>query len=240
MRKNCRLARLVRSHRRTTVAQIAEKVNDGYDRKVSEHTAHRSLLHMGLYSRRLIRVPILTPVHRQKHIQGARERQSWTMERWKKVVWSDESCFLLYHIDGWVCRLPREEMAPGCTMGRKQAGKGSLMLWVMCCWETLGVGIHMDVTLTRTTYLNIVADQVHPYMANVFPDGSGGPTSQLSGLGSAANVSMSDTTGHLQIKGLVESMPQQVRAVLAAGDLHNIRQVVVMLLLIGVLVLRLG
>ncbi len=46
------------------------------------------------------------------------------------------------------------------------------MLWAMFCWETLGPGIHVDVTLTRTTYLNIVADQVHPFMTMVFPDGS--------------------------------------------------------------------
>ena len=47
-----RLARVVRSNRRATVAQIAEKVNAGSDRKVSEHTVHRSLLRMGLRSRR--------------------------------------------------------------------------------------------------------------------------------------------------------------------------------------------
>lgn len=34
-------------------------------------------------------------------------------------------------------------------------------------------GTHVRVTLTRTTYLNIVADQLHPAMATVFPDGSG-------------------------------------------------------------------
>ena len=105
-----------------------------------------------------------------------------------------------------------------------------------------------------TTYLNIVTDQVHPFMVTVFPDGSGlfqqdnapchtaknvqewfeerdrvqgvalaskfprfqsdrasvgcagktslilgGPTSQLTGLkGSAANVLVPDTRGHLQ------------------------------------------
>lgn len=32
------------------------------------------------------------------------------------------------------------------------------------CWETLGSGIHVDVTLTKTTYLNIIAGQVHPFM----------------------------------------------------------------------------
>ena len=47
MRGDRRLAHLVQSHRRATVAQIAEKVNAGYDRQVSEHTVHCSLLRMG-------------------------------------------------------------------------------------------------------------------------------------------------------------------------------------------------
>ncbi|KAK3556264.1 hypothetical protein QTP70_007073 [Hemibagrus guttatus] len=83
------------------------------------------------------------------------------MEQWKKVTWSDESR---------VHRLPGEHMAPGCTMGRRQAGRGSVMLWAMFCWETLGPAIHVDVTLTRTTYISIVADHVHPFMDTVFPE----------------------------------------------------------------------
>ena len=47
------------------------------------------------------------------------------------------------------------------------------MLWAMFCWETLALAIHVDVSLTRVTYLDIAADQVHPFMAMVFPDGSG-------------------------------------------------------------------
>ena len=47
------------------------------------------------------------------------------------------------------------------------------MLWAMFCWETLGPAIHVDVNLTRVTDQNIVADQVHPFMAMVFRVGSG-------------------------------------------------------------------
>ncbi|KAK3516884.1 hypothetical protein QTP70_028198 [Hemibagrus guttatus] len=43
----------------------------------------------------------------------------------------------------------------------------------MFCWDILGPGIHADVTLSLITYLNIVADQVCPFMATVFPKGSG-------------------------------------------------------------------
>ena len=39
-------------------------------------------------------VPMMTPVHRRKRLQWARERRNWTLEQWKKVAWSDESHFL--------------------------------------------------------------------------------------------------------------------------------------------------
>ncbi|KAK3519768.1 hypothetical protein QTP70_003892 [Hemibagrus guttatus] len=130
---------------------------------------------MGPHSRRPVRVSMLTPVHCRKRQQWAREHQNWTTEQWKKVAWSDESRFLLHPVDGrvHVRVLPGEHMTPGCTMGRRRAGGGSVLLWAMFCWETLGPAIHVDVTLTRSTYLSIVADHVHPFMETLFPDGCG-------------------------------------------------------------------
>ena len=58
-------------------------------------------------------------------------------------------------------------------MGRRRASAGSVMLWAMFCWGTLGAAIHVDVPLTRSSYLSIVADHVPPSMETVFPDGSG-------------------------------------------------------------------
>lgn len=39
-----RLARVVRAHRRATVAQIANQINPGSNRKGLEHIVHHSLL----------------------------------------------------------------------------------------------------------------------------------------------------------------------------------------------------
>ena len=99
----------------------------------------------------------------------------WTMGQWKMVARCDLSCLFLHHVDGFVhlrC-IPGEHMGPGCTMGRGQTSSGSAMLWAMFCWETSGPAIHVDVTLTCTTWLSIVADHVHPFMEAVFPDGCG-------------------------------------------------------------------
>ena len=120
----------VRTDRRSTVAQVTENFNGGHGRNVSQSQVHHTLLRMGLRSRRSVRVPMITPVHCQKQLQWAREHQNWTLEQWKKVAWSDEPRFLSDHVDGRdrVRRLPGEVMAPGCAVGRRQAGGGSVML----------------------------------------------------------------------------------------------------------------
>ena len=96
---------------------VTENFNGGHGRNVSQSTVHRTLLHMGLRSRRPVRMPMMTPVHCRKRLQWARKRRNWTLEQWKKVAWSEESRFLLDHVDGRVRvhRLPGEVMAPGCT-----------------------------------------------------------------------------------------------------------------------------
>ncbi len=83
----------------------------------------------------------------------------------KTGLWSNEirlpgliKHFLLDQVDGrvHVRYLPGEVMAVGCTKGRRPTGRVSVMIWTILCCETLGPGIHVDVTLTHSTYLKIV------------------------------------------------------------------------------------
>ena len=60
----CGERRLDRSNRRSTVALIADEIDAGSDRKVSEYAVHRNLLRSGLHGCRPVRGPMLTPVHR--------------------------------------------------------------------------------------------------------------------------------------------------------------------------------
>ncbi|GBM34935.1 hypothetical protein AVEN_41476-1 [Araneus ventricosus] len=107
-----RLSRLVKKNRRQTVAQLTPQYNAGPSTSVSEHTVARTLLDMGLGSRRPTRVPLLTKCHRHLRLQWAREHRDWTMGKWKRVAWSDESRFLIHHVDGRVrvLRLPGEQL----------------------------------------------------------------------------------------------------------------------------------
>lgn len=44
-------------------------------------------------------------------------------------------------------------------------------LWARFYWETLGLGIHVNVIVTHIIYLNIVSDYVHPCLATILPNG---------------------------------------------------------------------
>ncbi|GBM51932.1 hypothetical protein AVEN_1513-1 [Araneus ventricosus] len=60
-----RVRRCVRANRRATVEQLAAQMNQGASMSVSSTTVQRTLLRMGLRSRRLVNAPMLTAVHRQ-------------------------------------------------------------------------------------------------------------------------------------------------------------------------------
>ncbi|GBL78668.1 hypothetical protein AVEN_65240-1 [Araneus ventricosus] len=63
------LSRLAKQNRRQTVAQLTAQYNADPNASVSEHTVQRTLLDMGLCSRRPTRVPLLTKRHRQLRLQ---------------------------------------------------------------------------------------------------------------------------------------------------------------------------
>ncbi len=76
--------------------------------------------------------------------------------------------FYITWMDGCVCFAYL-----GNTWHQDAIWEGSVMLWAMFCKETLGPAIHVNVTLTRTTYLSIIADHGHPFMETVFSGGCG-------------------------------------------------------------------
>ncbi|GBN77436.1 hypothetical protein AVEN_146607-1 [Araneus ventricosus] len=97
------------------------------------------------------------------------------MDEWKRVALSDESRFLIHHVDGRVRvrSLPGEQLLPSCTEGHIQAGGGGIMRLGMFSWAALGPVVVVEQTMKSANYLKIIADQLHPYMAFVFPTGNG-------------------------------------------------------------------
>ncbi|GFT81330.1 transposable element Tcb1 transposase [Trichonephila clavipes] len=121
-----RLRRCVRADRRATVQQLTTKMNQGATKSVSQTTIQRTLLRLGLRSRRLVRAPMLTAVHRRRRLEFARQYSSWTSTEWRQVAFSDESRFMLHRKDGrW--RETSERNHTATIAGTVQAEGGSIM-----------------------------------------------------------------------------------------------------------------
>ena len=71
----------------------------GPNRNVLEDTVQRTLLDMGLGSGRLFHIPLLPKRHRQLHLRLAQEHRNWNIDQWKNFDWSDESWFVIHHVN---------------------------------------------------------------------------------------------------------------------------------------------
>ncbi|GFW73808.1 transposase domain containing protein [Trichonephila clavipes] len=74
------------SSRRHGVGRLHAFKGKGPSRIVLEHTVQRTLLDMGLRSKRPTRVPLLTKRHRQLRLRWAREHRDWSMDQWERVA----------------------------------------------------------------------------------------------------------------------------------------------------------
>ncbi|CAJ0837805.1 6932_t:CDS:2, partial [Entrophospora sp. SA101] len=103
-------------HRRLTTRKIQELWIKKKKKKVSTVTIHRTLKKVGLRSCVACSKPLISENNKTKRLAWALERKDWTIAKWKKIVWSDESTFSQFS-QGRSLRVwhtPEEEFDPSC------------------------------------------------------------------------------------------------------------------------------
>ena len=95
---------------------------------------------LGLNSCVALRKPLISEANWKKKAPIAGEHKDWTLEQWKKIMWSDEYRFILLQRDGRISirREADEVMPPSCLVPTIQACGGSAMIWGCCSWSGLG------------------------------------------------------------------------------------------------------
>ncbi|GFS78531.1 HTH_Tnp_Tc3_2 domain-containing protein [Trichonephila clavipes] len=94
-------------------------------------TISRHLAEANLKSKLPFRALPLTPEHRQLRLQWCQARSMWNVTGWQKVVFSDESRFVLGTDDNrvWVWRRPGERYNSSYTVLRHSACTTGVMVW---------------------------------------------------------------------------------------------------------------
>ncbi|GFV86303.1 BAH and coiled-coil domain-containing protein 1 [Trichonephila clavipes] len=132
----------------------------------------------------------LTLEHRQLRLQWCQARLMWNVTDWQKVVFSDESRFVLGTDDNrvWVWRRPGERYNSPHTVLRHTAHTAGVMVWGVIAYDSWSTLIVMRGTLTGQRFVDdflrphvgpflnglagaiLQQDNAHPHTARVAQD----------------------------------------------------------------------
>ena len=106
-----------------------------HNRRISAQTVRNRLREVNLRARRPHQGIDLTAVRRQTRRNWANAHLRWTLARWRRVLFSDESRFQLYRADGRlrVWRRSGERYADANVIRRVAHGGASVMVWAGIC-----------------------------------------------------------------------------------------------------------
>lgn len=106
--------------------------------------------------------PKLTQKHRKERLDYAIAHQHWTVEDWKKVVWSDETKINHVGSDGrkWAWKKAGEGLSDRLVEDTLKFGGGSVMMWGCMMWDGVGYACKVDGTMNGELYVSILEDEL--------------------------------------------------------------------------------
>lgn len=157
-------ARIVREIKRDPTISASGIINT-LNLNVSLRTVQRRACEAGLKSYRAARKPYISEKNRKARIKFAQQHVDWSTQRWKTVLFSDESKFNLKDSDGMrrVRRPKNKRLDPKYCQGTIKYGGGNIMVWGCVSGQGIGPIHHINGIMDRFQYKNILRDVMLPH-----------------------------------------------------------------------------
>src|SRR5258706_16412626 len=82
---------IISTGRADTATQVTKSLQETLPESVSVQTVRRALKKTGLKAVVKAKRPALSQHHHRERLDFAKSHQHWTVEDWKRVIWSDET-----------------------------------------------------------------------------------------------------------------------------------------------------
>jgi len=153
---------LITSQKAENAVQITQTLKDIINQPLSAKTVRRHLSQSGMKAVVKKKMPLLSKRHRRERMDFALAHQDWTLEDWKKVVWSDETKINRLGSDGrkWVWKKKGEGLSDRLVEGTLKFGGGSLMMWGCMMWDGVGYACKIDGRMDGELYCQILEDEL--------------------------------------------------------------------------------
>jgi transposase len=154
--------REITSGRSPSAVKVAKSLQTNFEIKVSPDTVARVLKKRGLKSGEKKKKPFLSKKNVKSRLEFAKIHQHWTVEDWKRVIFSDESKINKFNADGrsWCWFSDPAELNSGTVKQTVKFGGGGVMIWG--CMTSVGVGYccKIDSTMDQHLYKSILEDDL--------------------------------------------------------------------------------
>jgi transposase len=156
-RDKARIRRNVLTGTWKTAAEVhANLLQEGYE--ISHTTICRSLNCMGFEAKVKPNKPLLSNRHRETRYKWAKAHEYWTVDDWKRVIFSDETKINIWGSDG--CKFywsrPNDPLKTHHIDVTVKHGGGSLMMWGCITYAGVGYGCHIEETMDADVYRHIL------------------------------------------------------------------------------------
>ena len=122
--------RLIGTGRAENAVQVAKSLQEVTNQSLSAQTVQNRMKSLGMKAVVTKKRPILSQRHWKERLDFAIAHKDWTVEDWKRVVWSDETKINHLGSDGkkWVWKKKEEALSDRLVEGTLKFGGGSLMM----------------------------------------------------------------------------------------------------------------
>ncbi|CAD6189707.1 unnamed protein product [Caenorhabditis auriculariae] len=155
-----------RTNPRLTAPAIRREVFLNSPSPPSVSTVKRRLNAAGIMGRRPVKKPLISEKNRAARVKWAKEHLNWTRQDWNKILWSDESKFLLFGSDGiqWVRRPIGSRYHPKYQLPTVKHGGGSCMVWGAFSGSGIGPLHRVNGIMDKHVYKDILQNQMLPHL----------------------------------------------------------------------------
>ena len=159
--------------RRKTAPEIRAQFNSCHQNEISVDVVKKRLRSVGLNGRVAKRKPFLRKINKIKRMKWAQQHKNWTVDDFKKVLWTDESKFELFGNGRrtYVRRSAHEEMIPNCINPTVKHGGGSVTVWGAFSFNGVAQLCKVNGILEQKQYYNILVRHAIPAGKNLIGNG---------------------------------------------------------------------
>lgn len=145
-----------------TAVAVTNALNKDFQYNASVSTVKRALHEAGLSTHKKLKKPRLSSKNIKDRLSFAKSHQHWTIEDWRRVIFSDETKINRFGSDGYHWTWTHNgELLRGYHINQTvKYGGGSIMIWGCITAKGPGIICKIDSILNQHLYCSILEDKL--------------------------------------------------------------------------------